>query len=78
MLLADQMVLFGSSVSWSNLFLIISNADATGTAMKSTGYIMGSDAFPLFYLGFLYFICKFVADVDMLDSLTYKGFENSC
>ena len=35
MLLADMMVLFGSSVSCSSLFLIISIADATGTAVKS-------------------------------------------
>ena len=34
MLLTDMMVLFGSSVTCSNLFLIISNADAAETAVK--------------------------------------------
>ena len=35
MLLADKVVLFGSSVSYSNLTLITSNADATGIDVKS-------------------------------------------
>ena len=47
MLLADKMVLFGSSVSCSNLSLIISNADATGIAVKTAVTSNEEKHFPL-------------------------------
>ena len=65
MLLADKMVLFGSSVSCSNLSLITSSADATGIDVKSAVTSNEVIHFPLFYLGVCYFICKFFTVVNM-------------
>ena len=75
MLLADIMVLYGRSVSCSSLFLMIANADDTGTAVKSD--IIRCDTLPLFQLDVSYFIYQFFCVIDMVDGLANKGFENS-
>ena len=76
MLLADMMVLFGSSVSCSYLFLIISIADSN--CCEKCSYIIGSDSFSIFHLGVSYFICKFLTAVNRVDGFTNQACENSC
>ena len=76
MLLAGMMVLLVRSVSYSSLFLMISSADDSGTAVNkavTSSYVMHSP--PSSFVS--YFICKLFCVVDMVNGLANIGFENS-